>query len=193
MNIEPQPNEVLLAVSPIAVAAPKPRTFEVHDLITVVVRESRKSASDAKLKSEKDWTLQWELAKWLRLNPEDQLVPQTFPNGTPGIDSDLKNKYEGKGKYDRSDELTTRITATIIDVKPNGNLVLEATKSIRTGDELVIATLIGECRSEDVTAQNTVLSTQLANLEIDMPERGAVRDATRRGWLMRAFDLIRPF
>lgn len=190
---EPVANEVLLAVSPIAIDPPKPRKFEVNDLVTVIVRESRQSLNDAKYKSEKDWEIKWELAKWLRLDPEDRLIPQTFPNGTPGIDSSFEDTYEGKGKYDRKDELTTRITATIIDVKPNGNLVLEARKLVKTGDETMAATLIGECRSEDVTAQNTVLSTQLADLEIDIPDRGSVRDATRRGWLKRVFDFLRPF
>jgi flagellar L-ring protein precursor FlgH len=189
----PPPNEVLVMVSPIGVEPPKPRKICTHDLVTVIVRESRTSLNDAKMESQKNWQIKWELAKWLRLDTHDKLVPQVFPDGTPGIDSDFENKYDGKGKYDRKDELTTRITATVIDVKPNGNLILEARKRIKTGDEVVIATLTGECRSEDVTAQNTVLSTQLANLEVDMPELGAVRDATRRGWLMRAFDFLRPF
>ncbi|GAF95236.1 unnamed protein product, partial [marine sediment metagenome] len=190
---DPPQNLVLLTASPFAVEAPKPRRIAVHDLVTVIVRESRTSLNDAKMKSEKDWEMKAELAKWFRLNVHDQLVPQNFEaNGTPGIDFSFENKYEGRGKYDRKDSLTTRITATVIDVKPNGNLVLEARKCIRIGDEVLIATLTGECRSEDVTAQNTVLSTQIANLEVEMPDRGAVRDATRRGWLMRAFDLLRP-
>lgn len=188
----PPQNEVLLAASPFAVAPPEPRHIVVNDLVTVIVRESRTSTNDAKMKSEKDWRMESELAKWFRLDPEDRLVPQTFPNGTPGIDFEFRNSYEGKGKYDRKDELTTRITARVIDVKPNGNVVLEARKRIEIGDEILIATLTGECRSLDISAQNTVLSTQIADLEITLPDRGAVRDATRRGWLMRAFDLLRP-
>jgi len=188
----PPPNEVLLAASPIAVEAPKPQQIEVNDLVTIIIRESRTSLNDAKLKSEKEWEMKGELARWLRLDLHDRLVPQTFPNGAPGVDLSFENKYEGQGKYDRKDELTTRITATVIDIKPNGNLVLEARKRIKVGDEVLVATLTGTCRSEDVTPANTVLSTQVADLEIEMPDMGAVRDATRRGWLMRLFDLLRP-
>lgn len=190
--LEPPPNPVLLAASPYAVEAPQPQRISVNDLITIIIRESRTSLNDAKLKSEKEWEMKAELAKWFRLDVHDHLVPQTFTDGKPGVDFKFANSYEGKGKYDRKDSLTTRITATVIDVKPNGNLVLEAKKRIKTGDEILIATLMGVCRSEDVTAANTVLSTQIADLEIDIPDIGAVRDATRRGWLMRMFDLLRP-
>ena len=189
---QPPPNTVLLAVSPFAVEAPQPRKIKVNDLVTVIIRETRTSLSDAKMKSEKEWEMKAELAKWFRLDKDDHLVAQTFPDSTPGVDFTFENTYEGKGKYDRKDSLTTRITATVIDVKPNGNLVLEARKRVKVADEDLVATLTGTCRSEDISAQNTVLSTQIADLEIEMPDEGAVRDATRRGWLMRLFDFLRP-
>jgi flagellar L-ring protein precursor FlgH len=191
-GFEPPPNPLLLAVSPIAFEPPQPKVIEVNSLVTIIIRESRTSLNDAKMKSEKDWQTQATLARWFRLQ-DCNLVAQEFPNGAPGIDWDFQNTYDTKGKYDRKDELTTRITARVIDVKPNGNLVLEARKRIKTGDEVLLATLTGECRSEDVTAANTVLSTQIADLEVERPDQGAVRDATTRGWLMRLFDFLKPF
>ncbi len=188
---EPLPNPVLLAASPFAVEAPAPRTIEVNSLITIIIHESRTSLNDAKMKSEKDWEMQAALSKWFRLDQDDHLVAQNLED-KPGVDWTFENSYEGKGKYDRKDELSTRLTARVIDVKPNGNLVLEARKRIKTGDEILLATLTGECRSDDVTAANTVLSTQVADLQIEMPDVGAVRDATTRGWLMKAFDFLKP-
>lgn len=185
-------NRVLLAVSPIAVAQPKPRKIQVNDLVNIIVREDKRSVSAAKLKSDKKWELDAELKKWFRLNPEDHLVAQTF-NPTPGAEFDFENKYSGSGKVDRTDSLAMRIQAMVIDVKPNGNLVLEAKKRIRTDEEEQIMTLTGTCRSEDVTPQNTVLSSQVADVVIDTQHTGAARDAARRGWLMRAFDFLRPF
>jgi flagellar L-ring protein precursor FlgH len=185
-------NPLVLAVSPIAVAAPEPRRFRVGDLVTIVVRETFDSSTDANMKSEKDWNVSSELSKFIRLNEQDKLVPQTFPHGEPGVEFDYAHEYEGKGKSGRKDTLTTRITATILDVKPNGVLVLEAIKRVASGEEEYTLTLTGDCRSLDVSAQNTVLSTQLANLEVRAKPTGAVRDATRRGWLMRAVDFLRP-
>jgi len=188
----PPPNEVLLATSLIAVEAPRPRQVRVHDQITVIIREEKRSTSDSDLKREKKWEIEAELKKWIRLNEQCKLVPQVFPAGNPAIDLTYDDKYEGKGKVGRKDSLVTRATATVIDVKPNGNLVLEAKKDIRVDEDRQIVTLTGVCRSEDVTPQNTVLSTQLADVRIDIQHSGPARDAARRGWLARIWDFIRP-
>lgn len=188
----PPPNEVLLAASLIAVEAPKPRQIKVHDRVTIIIREEKRSTSDADLQREKKWEIAAELKKWIRLNEENKLVPQVFPEGNPAIDLEYDDKYEGKGKVARKDTLITRVTATVIDVKPNGDLVLEAKKDIKIDADRQVITLTGVCRSDDVTAQNTVLSTQLADAKIDIQHSGPARDAARRGWLARIWDFIRP-
>lgn len=190
---KPRPlNPTLLAYSAISVEMPEAKKFHVHDLVTVVVKEDRRQTTDAKMDSKKQWQLNSELAKWLRLDTRDHLVPQLFPNGTPGIDFNWDDQYKGSDKNERKDSLLTRITAEIIDIKPNSTLVLQATKRIKQdGDELQVS-LTGSCRSEDVLADNTVLSTQLADLKIDSVSEGQARDATKRGWLKRALDTLNP-
>ena len=188
-----KPNAVLLRWSPLAVKSPDPEKIKVHDLITIIIRESKTATTDSKMESKKDWQLDSSLSKWIRLSDKHGIVPATFAEGNPAAAFDFKNDYKGDGKYDRKDELTTRITAQVIDVKPNGNLVLEATKEITIDDEGYTIKLTGECRSKDVTPDNTVLSTQIGSPIIDVQHTGAVRDATRRGWLMRALDLFHPF
>lgn len=189
---KPALNPVLRTSSLIAVELPEPEKVIVGDLVTIIIREDKKFTSDSRLKSEKDWDVKSEFAKWFRLDPQDRLIPTNFPRGTPGVDFEFESGYEGKGQFDREDSLITRIQARVIDVKPNGNLVLEAKKRITIDEEDQIATLTGVCRSKDLTAQNSVLSTQVADLEISVSHTGATRDAARRGWLMRLFDLLRP-
>lgn len=185
-------NHVLLEYSPIAVEVPQPERIKVNDLVSVIIRESKSAKSDSSLKSEKDWEMKSELAKWIRLDDQLKIKPAAFPAGNPAIDFTFENDYEGKGEVDRTDTFTTRVTARVIDVKPNGNLVLEAKKYYEHDEERATVTLTGECRSRDVTAQNTVLSSQLADLEITVEHTGSARDAARRGWLMRLFDFLRP-
>lgn len=187
-----QANPVLLQYSSISVEMPAPKKLKVHDLVTVIVKEDRRQTTDAKLDSQKQWKIQSELAKFLRLDTNNHLIPQNFPTGTPGVEFNWDDQYKGTGKNERKDSLLTRITAEILDVKPNGTLVLQAGKRIKQdGDELHV-TLTGTCRSEDVLADNTVLSTQLADLQIDSVSEGAARDATKRGWLKRALDALNP-
>ena len=188
----PPKNQVLLATSLWAVAPPEPRKLLVHDLITIIVREEKRSSSDADLKREKKWEIQAELKKWIRLNKQDHLIPQVFPDGNPAIDLSYGDKYEGKGGTGRKDTLVTRVTAEIVDIKPNGLLVVQAVKDIRVDNDRQQVTLTGTCRTDDVTPQNTVLSTQLADAKIDIQHTGPARDAARRGWLARVWDFIRP-
>lgn len=186
------PNQTLMRHSLIAVEAPTPRKIQTHDLLTIIVREDKRSSSDANLKSEKSWKIETELAKWFRIK-NGQWQQQGFNGGVPATDFELDSEYEGKGKTDRKDTLQMRVTATVIDVKPNGTLILEAKKSIELDEDEQIITLTGMCRSEDVTAQNTVLSTQLADVNVSVTHKGPARDAAKRGWLMKAFDFLKPF
>jgi hypothetical protein len=121
------------------------------------------------------------------------LGAQTFPKGKPGFDWAYENEMKTKAKNDREDKFTTRIAARVIDVKPNGNLVLEANMVEQHDEEQLVMTLTGVCRSEDVTADNSVLSTQIAELTLIEKNEGAVRDATRRGWIPKLLDWVAPF
>lgn len=188
----PAENVVLQAVSPIAVDPPEPQTIRVHDLVTIIVREDKQSLSDARSQSDKKWQIDSEFTRWFRLNPEDHLVGQEFDDPVPGVKFDYDSKYNGKGVLNRKDSLVLRITAEVIDVKPNGNLVLEAKKRIKNDEDEQIVTLTGACRARDVTPQNTVLSTQMADVVINSSNTGMVRDATRRGWLKKLVDFLRP-
>lgn len=185
------PNPTLLHTSLIAVDLPPPKRVQVNDLVTIIIREDKRATSDSKLQNDKKWEIDTALAKWFRLDLHDRLVTQSFPE-RPGVDFQYNDKYDGTGKVERQDSLTTRITATVIDVKPNGTLVLQARKSIKTDEDKQVMTLTGVCRTEDVTAQNTVLSTQLADAEISAENSGPARDAARRGWLKRGLDWLRP-
>ena len=101
--------------------------------------------------------------------------------------------FTGDGSVDRSDTLTARITGEVVDVKPNGTLVLQARKQIRTDEEEQQFVLTGTCRAEDVGADNTVLSTQMFDLQLQKNHKGMVREATRRTWLQKLFGAVSPF
>jgi flagellar basal body L-ring protein FlgH len=185
-------NEVLTQSSFISVSLPEPRKFRLHDLITIIVREQKRYESDGETEEKKDVGLEGRLAEWFRIH-DGKWLQQAFRGGVPEVDFEMKGKWKGEGTVEREDEFSTRITAEVIDVKPNGNLVLQARKSIDMDEERQVVTLTGVCRSLDVSPENTVLSTQVADLTINVEHAGAVRDGTRRGWVPRFFDLLRPF
>src|SRR5690606_17676746 len=81
-------------------------------------------------------------------------------------------KFKGDGKFDRSDEVTARITAEVIEVLPNGNLVLEARSMVTTNLEATIIRLTGICRPDDISAANTILSSQVHDLRLEKIHTG---------------------
>lgn len=187
-----QENAALQAHSFTAVELPPPRVFRVHDLVTVIIREQKKYKSDAELESDKKWDIGATLNQWFRIT-DGKWHQQQFPNGKPQVDANVTGKLSGSGTTEREDELITRITVEIADIKPNGTLVLKGHKTIKTDEEEQDLLLTGVCRSEDVGPDNTILSTQVHDLRIDSQHKGAVRDASRRGWIPKLLDKVRPF
>ena len=168
-----------------------PKTFKVHDLITIIVRQQRKYESDAEQESKSKFEISSELDAFLKFI-DGGVGSAAFRRGHPNIDYKFDSRLKNEADKEREDKLTTRITAEIIDVKPNGNLVLQARNEIKFDNDTAIMTLTGTCRQVDVSPDNTVLSTQLADLRIDNINTGAVRDGARRGWLTQVLDFLKP-
>jgi len=180
-------------VSLIAVPSTPARKFKIHDLVTIIVRQQKKYEADGKLDTKKQWDIQGKLNEWFRMYPRNKLGQDKLSNGKPGFDFTYNNELKSDASNEREDKFTTKIQAQIVDIKPNGNLVLEARIKEKHGEEGFDITLTGVCRSEDVTVDNSVFSTQIAELELIEQTEGAVSDSTRRGWIPKILDWVRPF
>lgn len=187
-----KPHPTITEYSWIAVAPRAPKTFKVHDIITIVIREQTTFRADAELKSEKSFELDSELDAFVKFIGGGVGEAQ-FRRGKPTIKYEFESEIDHRGDTSRKDRLTARVAAKIVDVKPNGLLVLEAKARITHDEEVTVVTVTGTCRKEDVTPDNTILSTQLADKTIELQHEGAVRDASRRGWLLRLMDALMPF
>ena len=180
-----------------AVKTPEPRRFAKHDLVTIIIREATETDFEANIETEKEVGVEGEVSDFPRLNLRDLLNMQMRPNdmqeGMPRVGVDFNNEFTGEGGYSRRETVTGRITAQVIDVKPNGMLVLEARKHLRTDDETLDLVLTGSCRPEDISIDNTILSTQLYNLRLDKQHEGELRRSTRKGLLTKLLDTIFNF
>jgi flagellar L-ring protein precursor FlgH len=92
-----------------------------------------------------------------------------------------------------TESIKFEIAATVSAILPNGNLVLEAHRTVRNNNELWMHSLSGICRREDIGPGNVILSKDIANLELEKRELGHMRDTYKRGWLMRWWDQVSPF
>jgi flagellar L-ring protein precursor FlgH len=195
-------NEKVAQESPAAAATsltapPKanPRTFTKNQLITIIVRESATHATKGITSTSRDSSVDAKVDAWVKLTSSlhNIIQPVGFAKGKPAIEAEAEREFDGSGRSSRTDLLTARVTGRIIDIRPNGNLVIQASKSITTDEESYTITVTGVCRTSDVTPDNTVLSNQIAELEINKTSAGAVRKATERGLLHRLVDMLNLF
>jgi len=181
------------AASYIAVPDPKPKLLHKHDLVTIVVSETSQYAANGTSDLEKTADFDWQIPNYLKLRLTHLAMIGENPATPLELKSTAQRDVKGTVQLERDDTMTARITATVIDVKPNGTLMLEASEEIVVDDEEQKIVLTGVCRVDDVTADNTVLSTQLYDLNLTKRHRGATVDTTKRGFVPRILDWLDPF
>jgi len=169
-----------------------PKKFRPGDLLTIIVREQRKWEADSDLQTKSKFDVKSELNAFVDAT-QGGIGAAAFRRGKPNIDYKWDQKTKNEGDSSREDKLTTRLTATIIDVKPNGLLVIEGRAKMTHDEEISEITMTGTCRKEDVTADNTVLSTQIADKAVVVSNAGALRNAASRGWISKLLDVLKPF
>jgi flagellar L-ring protein precursor FlgH len=181
------------SVSYFAVAAPQPKLVHKHDIITIVVNEQSTFSSIGLTDLKHSSDLDAQIDAYLNLKLASLRLAQVNPTTPFELKGTSARDFKGEATVNRADALTTQISAEVIDVKPNGTIVLEANTRIKTDEEEQKIVLTGVCRVEDITADNTVISTQLSNLDLKKTHTGAVRDTTERGFIPRILDTINPF
>jgi len=173
------------------IASPQPRQIKEQDLVTIIVKEISEVALDSRFDRQRRATLLAELKEFLRIGKTGNL--ENAAENEPTIDANLTNRLNSSGRASDREEVLYRIAATVVEVLPNGNLVLEAQKTIQTNREMWKYTLTGTIRSQDINRDNTALSENVANLKITKSQSGKVYDSTKRPWGTRLYDLLFPF
>jgi flagellar L-ring protein precursor FlgH len=101
-------------------------------------------------------------------------------------------KFAGNATMTTNRTFTDRIAATVVDILPNGNLVIEGYRSrVVAGEERVLR-ITGVIRQQDVAVGSTILSTQVANFRIGYLGRGPASRTANQGIVGRFFNLIQP-
>ncbi|MCP5335086.1 MAG: flagellar basal body L-ring protein FlgH [Oceanospirillaceae bacterium] len=118
--------------------------------------------------------------------PTPTVLGSQYPFFDTSVSSD--SAFNGTGKADQSNSLTGQITVTISDIMPNGILEVRGEKWIKlnTGDEYI--RVRGLVRPQDISPDNTVLSSKLADARISYGGKGGVHDSAKQGWLSELFN-----
>jgi len=187
----PQPPLLIKDFAWSYVDQPKPHEVKVHDIITVTVKEAATTNAKSVYNRQRNGQYTAQLAQFIRINSQGNL--DNAATNSPEIDGQLQSQLQSTGQVTETENITYRIAATVVDVLPNGVLVLEARKSILDNKDLWEYTLTGKIRSEDIGPDNTALSERIADLSISKVQHGKLHDSTKRAWFVHLYDLIGPF
>lgn len=169
----------------------EPIVVRVHDIVTILVDEKSSVTVDSRFNRNRTEILKAELKEFLRIDEKGNLAPAAL--NSPKIDTQLQGRLQSTGQLADREGIQYRIAAIVVDIRPNGNLILEARKSIRTNRDVWEYRLTGEIRSKDVNRDNTALSENIANLDIVKHQRGKVYQSTKRPWGVVLYDWFFPF
>ncbi len=171
---------------------PTPRELTLHDIVTIIVDEKARAFSQGDLTRRRNANLNAALVDWIRLDGLDiKTAPQA--EGDPRTQGTLTSQFRAQNTLESRDNLQLRIAAEVVDIRPNGNLVLEARREIINNEERWKYALSGIVRREDVLPNNTVISEDIAGMRLEKLEDGQIRDGYKRSWLMRILDRYSPF
>ena len=164
----------------------------VNDVITIKIVESASAKKKAATKLTKKNEVGAGISGLVGL---EDLLARYNPTMELGsmIDAKHDSTFSGSGETERSGKLVATITAVVTDVLPNGNLVIEGRKEIKVNDETQILVITGIVRPDDIAADNSVLSSRIAQTRIEFVGKGVASTRQRPGWLSRIIDAIWPF
>lgn len=157
----------------------------VGDIVTIIIDESQVVENDEETKLEKESSLSAILSNF-------QILPRMF-DPLPEVEGNQSRSFDGKAEYGKDNKFKTRISVLVVDVMPNGNLIVEGTRRLVVDGETKVVRLTGTIRPYDVTRANTVMSQNVANAAISYEGTGFLTRTTNRGWFSRLLDVFWPF
>jgi len=109
------------------------------------------------------------------------------------VDLESGTSNRGRGNVARNEEITVNVAAVIVQVLPNGNLVLQGRQEVRVNFELRELQVAGVIRPEDISPHNTVKHDQIAELRVAYGGRGQITDVQQPRYGAQVLDVILPF
>jgi len=178
----------------------------IGDIVTIVVDENTTTTQNADLLTRDEYQGGAGIGIALNsfLNQFLQATPKWFGMATgvpvnegdvtiPTLDLAATGEWNAGGRASNVLTVSNRTAVTVVDVLPNGNLVVEGAKIIRTNQEDQYAYMRGVVRPVDIAADNTISSTKIADAQVEFIPAGQLTDAQKKGWLLRAWEKVKPF
>jgi len=157
------------------------RAHQVGDVVTILVVEYAAATSSAKTTSKKEN----DVGVLGTGGAQAQAYSPIY-----GLRGQVDNGFNGNAGVERKGQLRTKITATIAEIMPNGNFVIQGSRLMDVNGEKETTTITGTVRPEDISWQNTVQSTQVADVQISYQGKGVVNSGQKPGLIAKLFNWV---
>ncbi|HET6164296.1 MAG TPA: flagellar basal body L-ring protein FlgH [Planctomycetota bacterium] len=159
--------------------------LEIGDLVTVVVSEAQTLQDNGKLETNKSSALDSKLEVF-------DIHPETF--GTlPAVKYSSSRNVDGETKYSQQGRFETRLSAVVLDVKPNGALLIEGRRTIHLDGDVKEMRVRGLVRPVDIGSDNVVSSDRIADADILYDSEGGRSNVVHKNWFEKLLDVLWPF
>lgn len=169
------------------------RAKDVGDLLSVVVDMNDQASLQSSLSRNRSTNEQMNLGALLGL---PQWANGVLPGGatlSPAVDYDRSSALTGDGSVNRAEQVTFRLSARVVGVEPNGNLVIAGYQQTQVSDEVRYLTVSGVIRAQDITRTNTVSYEKIADANLSYLSQGEAMAGIKRGLVPKVLERVLPF
>lgn len=150
----------------------------VGDVLTIIISESSNATRSGTAGNSKSSDIDvsagtGSLLKWLTAH-----------------NASASDKFQSNGNISNKNTFSANITVQVVGVQPNGNLLISGTQSIRQNKDIQNITITGEVRPQDITNNNTILSTYVANADIKITGKGPIMRKQRQGLITQVLNFL---
>lgn len=153
------------------------KAHAVGDIVTIIINETSSASRSGNASNSKSASTSTEAGTGIF-------------HGIAEASATNQDAFSAKGSLSNTNKVTGQMTAQVTAVKPNGNLVISGSQSIKQNNETQKITVTGEVRPEDITANNTVLSSYIANAEIKIDGNGPISSKQRQGIITQIWNFL---
>lgn len=174
-----------------------------NDIVTILVEEKANATMDADTEIEVEDTIEGKITNWFTVENFSDISKlfnfespeiKTKKNNTDNLPEwglEINNEFEGEGETIRTNTITATIAARVVSVKPNGNVILEGKRNITINHEMTMITVTGTARAKDITKDNTIKSSLIADMQLSIDGEGIISNGNKKGIFSTLISLLR--
>jgi flagellar L-ring protein precursor FlgH len=157
------------------------KAHKVGDLVTVLIVEESQASNRAKTSTQKKSDAK--TTGTAGLGPLD-FIPAWDFSGSDQM------QFDGQGQTEKTGLIRAKLTASVTEIRDNGDLVIEGNRNVTINNEQETLFLNGVVRSRDISQDNTIYSYQIGDARISTKSKGAITDGQRPGFVTRLLNWI---